>query len=544
MIYLCAKENNMKRITPLILLYAFVTLLHPAAATAQEGEEFYFYRLYEVLNNIANYYLDSVECGSLADEAINAMVSKLDPHSLYIPADEVKSMNEPLVGNFEGIGVEFAIIRDTLTIQSVIQGGPSERVGIRSGDKIVAVGGETIAGTGLTIPRVHEYLRGPKGTRVGVMVARRGEDELLDFVITRDEIPLNSVNGAYVTEDGIHYISLGRFSATSYREIINALFSTGSYPKGLILDLRGNTGGYLLAALQIANEFLKRGELILYTEGRNAPVMREYANGRGRLENLPVALLIDENSASASEIVAGALQDWDRGVIIGRRSFGKGLVQRQIDLTGGSQLRLTVARYHTPCGRVIQSPYKEGEAMEYYMNFYKRFEKGEYMNRDSISFPDSLKFKTLRLKRTVYGGGGIMPDIFMPADTSYYSPFYKDVMRKGVVVDFVNEYTDRERERLVSLYENPDSFMERFSVENSLWEEFVAYSASKGCNYNPQQENVSREKLSEYLKGLIIRNIYDTNSFFIFMNRSDNEVQKALAVIRSGDLFALSDSLF
>ena len=532
MIYLYRK-NNMKRITLLILLYFSVTLLHTAAAMAQEDEDLYFYKLYQALYNISNYYLDSVDRISLTDEAIKAMVSKLDPHSDYIPADEVKSMNEPLVGKFEGVGVEFAIIKDTLTIQSVIQGGPSERVGIRSGDKIVAVDGETIAGTGLTISRVHKYLRGPKGTKVAVMVARRGEAGLLDFIITRDKIPLNSVDAAYVMEDGIHYIKLGRFSATSYREIIKALFSTGSYPKGLILDLRGNVGGYLVAALQIANEFLKKGELILYTEGRNAPAMNEYANGQGRLENLPVALLIDENSASASEIVAGALQDWDRGVIIGRRSFGKGLVQRQIDLADGSQLRLTVARYHTPCGRVIQSPYKEGEAMEYYMNFYKRFERGEYMSRDSISLPDSLKFKTLRLKRTVYGGGGIMPDIFMPADTSYYSPFYRDVLRKGVIVEFVNEYTDRERERLVSLYENSGSFMENFSVGNSLWEEFVAYCASKGCNYSPQQESVSRGKLSEYLKGLIIRNIYDINSYFIFINRSDNEVLKALEVIRS-----------
>lgn len=531
----------MRRVAVFILV-PLILLSCTAFLSAQEDDERYFYKLNQALYNIANYYLDTVNQSNITDIAIAGMVSALDPHSAFIPADEVESMNEPLVGNFEGIGVEFAIIRDTLTIQAVIPGGPSESVGIRSGDKIVAVDGETIAGTNLTIPRVHKYLRGAKGTRVTVDVARRGESGYLEFVITRDKIPLNSVDAAYEMADGIHYIKLGRFSATSYREIMSYLFSTGSYPKGIILDLRGNGGGYLVAALQIANEFLNKGELILYTEGRNAPAMREYANGRGRLKNVPVAVLIDENSASASEIVSGALQDWDRGVIIGRRSFGKGLVQRQFDLLDGSQMRLTVARYHTPSGRVIQSPYKEGKAMEYYMAFYKRFENGEYMNRDSIDLPDSLKYSTLRLKRTVYGGGGIMPDIFMPADTSYYSPFYKDVLRKGVITEFVNEYTDNERENLRGKYGSLDSFMEKFTVDEQLWENFVSYAISNECTYEPERDSVSRDKLSEFLKGLIIRNLYDMNSYFVFINGSDGEVRKALEVIKSGNLFALSDS--
>lgn len=531
----------MRRVAVFILV-PLILLSCTAFLSAQEDDERYFYKLNQALYNIANYYLDTVNQSNITDIAIAGMVSALDPHSAFIPADEVESMNEPLVGNFEGIGVEFAIIRDTLTIQAVIPGGPSESVGIRSGDKIVAVDGETIAGTNLTIPRVHKYLRGAKGTRVTVDVARRGESGYLEFVITRDKIPLNSVDAAYEMADGIHYIKLGRFSATSYREIMSYLFSTGNYPKGIILDLRGNGGGYLVAALQIANEFLNKGELILYTEGRNAPAMREYANGRGRLKNVPVAVLIDENSASASEIVSGALQDWDRGVIIGRRSFGKGLVQRQFDLLDGSQMRLTVARYHTPSGRVIQSPYKEGKAMEYYMAFYKRFENGEYMNRDSIDLPDSLKYSTLRLKRTVYGGGGIMPDIFMPADTSYYSPFYKDVLRKGVITEFVNEYTDNERENLRGKYGSLDSFMEKFTVDEQLWENFVSYAISNECTYEPERDSVSRDKLSEFLKGLIIRNLYDMNSYFVFINGSDGEVRKALEVIKSGNLFALSDS--
>lgn len=524
----------MKRIA---ISLPFLLILFPAISgnAAMQEDNRNFYRLNQALYDISNFYLDTVNQSGLADKAISAMVAALDPHSAYIPADQVKEMNEPLVGNFEGIGIEFAIISDTLTVQSVIPGGPSEKVGIRSGDKIVSVDGQTIAGTSLTIPRVHKYLRGPKGSKVSVGIMRRPEACEQEFLITRDKIPLNSVDAAYEIGDGVHYIKLGRFSASSYREIITALFSSEKEPEGVILDLRGNGGGYLIAALQIANEFLERGNLILYTEGRNAPMMREYANGRGRLKNVPVAVLIDENSASASEIVSGALQDWDRGVIIGRRSFGKGLVQRQFDLLDGSQLRLTVARYHTPSGRVIQSPYKEGEALEYYKAFYERFASGEYMNKDSISFPDSLKYSTLRLKRTVYGGGGIMPDIFIPADTSYYSPFYKDVLRKGVLVDFVNGYTDRMRKIIVESYADSLSFMEQFEVDEALWNEFTAYAASKECTYLPERDSVSADKLSEFIKGLVIRNIYGMNSYFIYMNRSDCEVRKALEVLSDAE---------
>lgn len=531
----------MKRIVTLLHASVFLILLAAISGNAAMQEDNRnFYRLNQALYDISNFYLDTVNQTELTDKAIAAMVAALDPHSTYIPADQVKEMNEPLVGNFEGIGIEFAIINDTLTVQSVIPGGPSERVGIRSGDKIVSVDGETIAGTSLTIPRVHKYLRGQKGSKVLVGVIRRGEDRMQEFLITRDKIPLNSVDAAYETEDGIHYVKLGRFSASSYREIITALFSAEKVPEGVILDLRGNGGGYLIAALQIANEFLERGNLILYTEGRNAPMMREYANGRGRLQNVPVAVLIDENSASASEIVSGALQDWDRGVIIGRRSFGKGLVQRQFDLLDGSQLRLTVARYHTPSGRVIQSPYKEGEALEYYKAFYDRFASGEYMDKDSISFPDSLKYSTLRLKRTVYGGGGIMPDIFVPADTSYYSPFYRDVLRKGVLVDFVNGYTDRMRETIMESYADSLSFMEQFEVDEALWGEFVAYAASRECKYLQERDSVSADKLSEFIKGLIIRNMYGMNSYFIYMNRSDEEVLRALEILRSHQVYGLS----
>ena len=324
----------------------------------------------QTLFNINKYYLDTVWFKGISEELVKTIISKLDPHSAYISAEDVKAMNEPLEGNFDGIGVEFALINDTLTIQATVPGGPSEKVGIKAGDKIVKVDGETIAGTGLTIERVHKYLRGPKGTKVTVGVLRKNSDgNLMDFVITRDKIPLNSVDAAYEIEPGILYIKLSRFAATSYQEIMKFILSQKGERKGIILDLRGNGGGYLVAALQIANEFLERGQLMLYTEGRTVRRMSEYANGRGLLANVPVAVMLDENSASASEIVSGAIQDWDRGTVIGRRSFGKGLVQQQFDLFDGSQLRLTVARYHTPSGRVIQSPYEQGKAEDYYKAF-------------------------------------------------------------------------------------------------------------------------------------------------------------------------------
>ena len=355
-----------KRIFTLLFLVVFTAYNVFAQYGFRDESEKKVYKevskLGQTLYNIDRFYLDTVNIPSITEEVVQMIMEKLDPHSAYISAKDVQAMNEPLIGNFNGIGIEFALINDTLTIQATITGGPSEKVGIRAGDKIISVDGEVISGTNLTIERVHGYLRGPKGTKVAVSVLRRGTPELLDFVITRDKIPLNSVDASYEIEPGFIYVKLSRFAATSYQEIMKAILTLSGKQKGVILDLRGNGGGYLLAAIQIANEFLGKGELLVYTEGRRVQRMSEYANGRGLLQNTPVAILIDENSASASEIVSGAIQDWDRGIIIGRRSFGKGLVQQQFDLPDGSQMRLTVARYHTPSGRVIQSPYEQGKA--------------------------------------------------------------------------------------------------------------------------------------------------------------------------------------
>ena len=487
----------------------------------------------QTLFNINKYYLDTVNFKGISEELVKSIIAKLDPHSSYISAEDVKAMNEPLEGNFDGIGVEFALINDTLTIQATVPGGPSEKVGIKAGDKIVKVDGEIIAGTGLTIERVHKYLRGPKGTKVAVEVVRKGSDaQNIDFVITRDKIPLNSVDAAYEIEPGILYIKLSRFAATSYQEIMKFILTHQGERNGLILDLRGNGGGYLLAALQIANEFLDQGQLMLYTEGRTVRRMSEYANGRGLLTDIPVVVLIDENSASASEIVSGAIQDWDRGTIVGRRSFGKGLVQQQFDLFDGSQLRLTVARYHTPSGRVIQSPYEQGKAEDYYKAFYDRYEKGETFSKDSIHFPDSLKFKTLRLGRTVYGGGGIMPDLFIPADTSHYTPFFGEIVRKGLLADFVNSYVDNNREQLQKRYKTSSQFIDSFDVTPKLFDQFLALCKSKGVEPVGQALEISGPELKKYIKAYIIRNLFDFNEYIRFLNTDDTEVEKALEIVK------------
>lgn len=473
-------------------------------------------------------YLDTANMDALTDKALEAMMKELDPHSSYISAKDMKAMNEPLEGNFDGIGVEFALINDTLTINSTIPGGPSEKVGIRAGDKIVKVDDELIAGTGLTIERVHGYLRGPKGTKVKVSVVRRDTPGELEFVITRDKIPLNSLDSYYLIDGDIVYLRLTRFAATSYKEMLSALKELDVYPKGIILDFRGNPGGYLVAAIQIANEFLQKGELIVYTEGRTVQRMEEYANGAGLLKDVPVAVLIDENSASASEIVSGAIQDWDRGVVIGRRSFGKGLVQQQLPLQDGSALRLTVSRYHTPSGRVIQSPYEQGKKDEYYKQLVERFNRGESFNRDSIQFPDSLKFRTLKEGRTVYGGGGIMPDIFIPQDTSYYTPFYGEVLRKGLLTDYMNEYSDKHRNEILRKYKTPDSFVAKYVVPDSEIQAFLDYCASKGVVPAEGDMDVSGAEIRRYFKGLIIRSVYSFNDFIKFINEDDPVILRAV----------------
>ena len=497
---------------------------------------------------LGNAYVDTINLEKLSEDAMIKTMAELDPHSVYISAKDVKEMEEPLVGKFEGIGIEYAIIKDTLTVQSVIPGGPSEKVGLHAGDKINRVDDKVVSNTSLTQTKVLKLLRGDKGTKVKVGVIRRGVKGELEFVITRDKIPLNTVTSAYQIAEGIMYVRVSNFGAETYEEIMTPVLG-GSVKNGLILDLRGNGGGYLSAALRLVNEFLQKDQLILYTEGRAVTRTDDMADGTGKLQSIPLVVLIDENSASASEIVAGAVQDWDRGTVIGRRSFGKGLVQQEFPLQDGARIRVTVARYHTPSGRVIQSPYQMGKAMEYYRNFYERFANGEQFNLDSIKINDSLKFKTLKLGRTVYGGGGIIPDIYIPMDTSYYSKSYIAAVNRGILSDFVSIYADSHRKEFEKKYglfsaaqqkEQNDKvfrkFVDKFSVSDDYLKEFLRYSEEKGVKFTSEELEKSGGELKSMLKGLIVRNLYGLDYYIRYDNLTDKEVQRALRKLTDKDL--------
>ncbi len=414
-------------------------------------------------------------------------------------------------------------------------GAPSERGGIRSGDKIVMVDEENVASVGLTNNQVLKYLRGDKGTRVKLSVVRRGVNERLLFEVIRDKIPINSVDAAYEAAPGIVYIKLSRFAANSAKEILNSLIELNiTNIKGFILDLRGNAGGFLGTAIAISNFFLEGGQTIVYTEGMRVPRMTESANGSGFYKRGPLAVLVDENSASASEIVAGAVQDWDRGFVLGRRTFGKGLVQQVFPFNDGAQLRLTVARYHTPSGRVIQSPYESGATDKYYKAFVERYERGEAFSKDSIHLPDSLKFSTLIKGRAVYGGGGIMPDIFIPADTSYHTNYYASLIRKSILNDFVNDFIDRNRSSLQMRFPFFNEYEKNFFVDNEMLSSLVRFGEQRGVKYNAEEYERSLSEITIVLKALVARGIFGTNEYFKIINQTNDLVYKrALELIIS-----------
>lgn len=479
-------------------------------------------------------YVDTVDFKSMTDKTISQLLETLDPHSVFIPAEEVQSTNEQLEGSFDGIGIEFAIIADTLSVQNVIVGGPSESVGLHTGDKIISVDGEVIAGIGLTNEGVRSRLRGPRGTKVELTVLRRGVSEPLVFHVTRNRVPLTSVDAAYMAKPGVLYIKLSRFAQNSASEVGRALALSESYPKGIILDLRGNGGGYLHTAIRIANIFLSRGQTIVYTEGLHSPEEYEFASGIAPYPEGPLVLLVDEDSASASEILSGAVQDWDRGIIIGRRTFGKGLVQRQYTLDDGSQMRLTVSRYHTPSGRVIQSPYQEGHRDEYYNKILERYKSGEFFSADSISFPDSLKFQTLKLKRDVYGGGGIMPDYYIPADTTGVNRYYSEVIRRGLLSDFANEYCDNQRDKLQKFSEDFDKFYKYYNteMEADAFRSLVEYCGKYGVKCEDSELDECSSLLKIRLKALVARSVFSTNGYYRIVNMEDDPAfDKALYVI-------------
>lgn len=531
----------------LILFFASKNNIALAQSKTSETVNQAANRYAQLLYYINSYYLEDLEFKEIVDEAIKSSVEKLDPHSSFITAEDLDEMNEPLQANFTGVGIEFAIIKDTLTIQSVIQGGPSHRVGLLAGDKIIQVDNENIAGISLKNEKVRSLFRGEKGSLVYLSVLRRGSAKLLNFTITRDIIPIESLDASYEAAPGILYLKLSRFAATSYDEIKEAMdtYVSSNSLKGIILDLRGNGGGYLGIAIQIANEFLSQGNLIVYTEGRSTKRTNEYANGFGAYSKGPLCILVDENSASASEIVSGAIQDHDRGIIIGRRTFGKGLVQRAFPLADGSQVRLTIARYHTPSGRVIQSPYEEGNKTEYYRNFLKRYESSEFFNKDSISFPDSLKFKTIRTHRTVYGGGGIMPDIFIAKDTSSVSPFYVELLRNGVIPKFVNVLVDRHRSEWKQSFPTFEEFIISNIIDDKLLTELLEFTKKESIKILDADVDKSGADILNYVKALIASSIYGHENFYKVINSYNNkEYEKAIEVINNWDSKALEYSLY
>ena len=480
---------------------------------------------------IANLYVDKVNEEKLVEDAIRGMLEKLDPHSAYSNAEEVKKMNEPLQGNFEGIGVQFNMVEDTLFIIQPVSGGPSAKVGILAGDRIITVNDTTIAGVKMSREEIMRRLRGPKGTHVKLGINRNGFNELLSFDVVRDKIPLHTIDATYLIRKGIGYIRISSFGATTHKEFTDAITELKKQGmKDLILDLQGNGGGYLNAAVDIANEFLEANELIVYTEGLRSPRREFKAKGDGKLRKGKVVVLIDEYSASASEIVTGAIQDWDRGQVVGRRSFGKGLVQRPLDLPDGSMIRLTTARYYTPSGRCIQKPYDDKK--KYKEDLNERFKKGEFIHADSIHFPDSLKYKTRKLERTVYGGGGIMPDYFIPLDTTRYNKYHRDLAAKGSIINTCLRYIDNNREELDKRYKDFDIYQKEFEVTPKLLRQLVENGKKVDVKYDEKLYDEALPQLKLQMKALIARDLWEMNEYFRIMNEEDESVKKALELLK------------
>ena len=482
---------------------------------------------------IENFYVDSTDMAKLTEEAIIAMLKSLDPHSAYIAAKDVQKANEELVGNFEGIGVTFQILRDTILVVSAVPGGPSEKVGIMAGDRIVTIDGEDAFGKKVNNEFVTTHLRGKKGTKVVLGIKRGDDPQLIDFEIVRDKIPLNSINTYFMVDKKIGYIKLDKFAQQSVEEFEKALNDLKKQGlQSLILDLRGNSGGYLMTAFGLGNEFLGSGKPVVFTEGLKSEKQYYFTDKNGSFRDGRLVVLVDEGSASASEIVSGAIQDWDRGVLIGRRTFGKGLVQRPFNLPDGAQIRLTTARYYTPTGRCIQRSYDEGSE-EYFKEMTKRLEHGEYYHADSVKFADSLKYYTLNSGRTVYGGGAIMPDIFMPADTSYSSKLLTDLIRKTVFNAYCIDYVLKNRENLINTYPDFEKFNKKFEVSDVMLADFKKIAEEKEVKWEEEQFERSEMWIKLRIKAMIAQDLWNVDKFYRVVSSEDKMIEKAVEVLNS-----------
>ena len=516
----------MRRYICLLLFYIFTFL--PLSAQPKSNSPLRKLQLAEMA--ITNFYVDSVNEQKLSEDAIRGMLKGLDPHSTYTDAKETKAMNEPLQGDFEGIGVQFNMIEDTLVVIQPIVNGPSQKVGILSGDRIVSVNDSTIAGTKISRVDIMKRLRGKKGTKVKLGVVRRGVSNILTFVVTRDKIPVHTLNAAYMIRPGVGYICLESFGMKTHKEFMDAVKELEKQGmKSLILDLQDNGGGYLQAAVQIANEFLKDNEMIVYTEGRNVRRQNYKAIGNGRLQKMRVYVLVNEFTASAAEIVTGAIQDNDRGTVVGRRTFGKGLVQRPFDFPDGSMMRLTIAHYYTPSGRCIQKPYKKGDLKDYEMDLEKRLKHGELTNPDSIHFDTSQKFYTLRNHRVVYGGGGIMPDYFVPLDTTKYTKYHRLLAAKNIIMNAYLKYVDANRTTLKGLYKSFDTFNKNYVVPQSLLDTIIAEGKKEKVEPKDKAElTATIPYIKVQLKALVARDLWDMNEYYRIWNEQSDIVNKTI----------------
>lgn len=522
----------MKKLS-ILLIIGTLTLF----SQAQTINSLQFRKLSNALSAITNLYVDSVNEKKLVESSIVAMLKDLDPHSSYIPREEVERVNEPLEGSFEGVGIQFQILEDTLLVVQTIAGAPAEKVGVQAGDRIIYISDELIAGIKIQNSDIMKKLRGPKGTEVLVKIKRGQNTELMDFVITRDKIPIYSIDANYLIGKDIGYIKINNFGATTVEEFqkgLQKLKKVGM--KHLILSLQGNGGGYLNAAYQLADEFLGKEKLIVYTQGLNQPKSVMTATAQGNFEKGKLIVLVDEYSASASEIVSGAIQDWDRGIVMGRRTFGKGLVQRQLPLVDGSMMRLTTARYYTPTGRCIQKPYKDG-VDKYEKDLLNRFKHGELLHADSIHFPDSLQYETLELKRTVYGGGGIMPDIFVPFDTTRYTDYHRKIVARGILNKVAFQYVDQNRKDLTKKYSKFEKFDKGFETNDAILEQLRAEGDKVKIEFNQAQFDLAKPLMKLQIKALIARDLWTMNEYFRVIDVENESLQKAIEILNTANAY-------
>ena len=528
----------MKKISYTFILFLFS--FHIATTQNQRRSQIDndFNKLGVALSAINRYYVEDVNNSQLVEEAIKAMLEKLDPHSTYSNAEETRRMNEPLEANFDGIGIQFDMLSDTLYVVQIIPGGPSEKVGLLPGDRIIKVDETIIAGVKMNNTDVVKLIRGMKGTPVKIIVKRDLSPDLIEFSIIRDKIPLYSIDATYMADPITGYIRLSRFSSSTINEFTTAISELQQKGmQNLILDLQGNGGGYLTTAFELADQFLDKGKLIVYTQGDRLQRQDVFATDFTLFKDGKVVVLINENSASASEIVAGAIQDWDRGVIVGRRSFGKGLVQRAINLPDSSMIRLTVARYFTPSGRYIQKPYQKGNSSAYKHDIEQRLSKGELTSTDSIHFPDSLKFHTLIANRTVYAGGGIMPDVFVPFDTTFFTDYHFNLRRARIFNRMSISYVDKNRKELNKKYPDIHKFKDNFFITDAILQDLIEFAENEMVKFNEEQYIKSKEFISLELKAYIASDLFSNKEYYQIINERNESLQKALQLINADEQY-------